>query len=127
MKNYPDNIVYDYKNNLYDAFKKEFPTNIGSPQFDIESTTKETLQAADYFKQKKKELRKEYIKLFSKIKWNQLIYTAKYRFKPVIGKIYHLYEIKGRNYLSIIHPYEWKHKHLGSFKLLTNYTWEKID
>ena len=33
----------------------------------------------------------------------------------------------GKSFLSLINPNEWNREHLGSYKLNTNGTWEKID
>ena len=63
-------------------------------------------------------------------KWNELVYKSKYTFKPVQGKMYHLYQKNDDNkdlFLSLIGPDEWDMLFIGSFKLLSNNKWEKIE
>jgi hypothetical protein len=48
--------------------------------------------------------------------WNELVYSAKFSFEPVIGEIYHLYrDAEGINFLSLIGPNEWNKEHIGTF------------
>ena len=66
-------------------------------------------------------------KLISDYNTNQLIYSAKFNFEPLIGETYHLYSGKdGINFLSLISPSEWKQTYLGSFILDSENKWEKI-
>ena len=55
----------------------------------------------------------------------QKVYQADFKFEPLVGEIYHLYEGKKRNFLSLVEPSEWKVKHLGSFRLTSDYEWER--
>jgi hypothetical protein len=58
----------------------------------------------------------------------QTIYESKYKFEPIIGEIYHLYEDSDGEYsLSIISPKEWNKKHVYSVVLNSDMTWTKID
>ena len=47
------------------------------------------------------ELREAYMKIIDAFNWNKLIYEAIFNFEPVIGELYHLYEINGKRQLSI--------------------------
>ncbi len=81
----------------------------------------------NYFRNKFLEIKKEYETLLEKLNWNEIIYNAKYNFNPIVGKSYYLYQNKEDNtFLSIIEPDEWDMQNLGTFRLLTNNTWEKI-
>ena len=52
--------------------------------------------------------------------WNDLVYKSNYSFKPIQGKIYHLYQRENQSYWqSIVNPKHWNKKFIGSFKLLT--------
>ena len=61
------------------------------------------------------------------------IYDADMRFKPVMGKIYFLYEKKdNKKILSMVSPKEWGNsmpfeKFLAEVKLLADHTWEIIE
>ena len=43
-----------------------------------------------------------------------------------MGKKYYLYKGKENNFLSIIKPNEWEKNHIGTFRLDSNKTWEKV-
>lgn len=63
---------------------------------------------------------------------SEKVYMAKYSFKPIIGKVYHLYSKKDESWiLSMIGPEEWKgncpYEFLSTMKLLSDHTWEAID
>ena len=51
----------------------------------------------------------------NKLKWNEIIFNAKYSFNPIMGKKYYLYKGKENNFLSIIKPNEWKKKSHRNF------------
>jgi hypothetical protein len=64
------------------------------------------------------ELKLQYQQLMEEYEWNELVYSAKFSFEPVIGEIYHLYrDAAGVNFLSLISPQEWNKEHIGTFKL----------
>lgn len=73
------------------------------------------------------ELKQEYKKLVEEFQWNELVYTAKFSYEPIIGETYHLYIGKdGTPFLSLIEPHEWNREHIGSFRLDSNQKWIKI-
>ena len=52
---------------------------------------------------------------------------SKYKFEPIIGEIYHLYEdSNGNRTLSLIGPTEWNKKHLYSVIFNSDMTWTKL-
>jgi hypothetical protein len=58
---------------------------------------------------------------------NQEVYDSHYKFEPIIGEIYHLYEeVDGLKTLSLISPKEWGKKHLYSVVLNSDLTWTKV-
>ena len=74
------------------------------------------------------ELKIQYENLMKEYEWNELVYTARFSFEPVIGEIYHLYRgDDGINFLSLIAPSEWNKEHLGTFKLNSDKKWVVID
>jgi len=73
------------------------------------------------------EIKKEYETLLNEYGDTKLVYESDYNFQPILGEMYHLYErIDGSKFLSIISPKEWNQKHIGSFILLNNGTWERL-
>ena len=128
MNKYPDNIIINYDKNQFDAFKKEYPTSLSSPNFNLDLIDK-TLphDCQKYFKNQLEEIQKKYSKIKEEYQWTELIYKADYKFQPDIGSTYHLYEKQDNtNFLSIIEPENWSAKHLGSFTLLSYGKWVKI-
>jgi hypothetical protein len=74
------------------------------------------------------ELKTQYLKLVEEYKWNELVYNAEFKWEPVIGETYHLYEGRGQRFLSLIGPNEWGKDmgFIGSFRLSSTKVWEKI-
>ena len=129
MKNkYPDNIVYNYELDKFDAKIKSYPTSVGAPGFEpIKVDKSSSITANHYFDSKLNELKDEYKKLIEEYNWTRLVYESEYSFQPIIGHIYHLYEKKDKTlWLSLIGPNEWNQPYIGSFKLQTDGKWEKM-
>ena len=112
----------------------KYAGEISSPvirQDDIKKWESDAVKSVnDHFSQRFDEIKKEYSKLIDEFKWNDLVYKSNYSFKPIQGKIYHLYQKDDDSkslFLSIIDPSEWDMLFIGSFKLLSNNKWEKID
>ena len=112
----------------------KYAGEISSPvikQDDIKKWESDAVKTVnDHFSQRFSEIKKEYSKLIEEFQWNDLVYKSNYSFKPIQGKIYHLYQrddMKKSLFLSLIGPKEWHMLYIGSFKLLSNNKWEKID
>ncbi len=127
-KKYPDNIVYNTETGKFDANIKNYPTTVGSQKFDpIVVDKSESVKADKYFNSRLVEIKKEYETLLNEYGDTKLVYESDYNFQPILGETYHLYErIDGSKFLSIISPKEWNQKHIGSFILLNNGTWERL-
>ena len=128
MSKYPDNIVFDYEKNEYNAYKKEYPTTSSAQNFSVDLIDKNLPhECKNYFETQLKELQNRYQQIKEEYEWTELIYNASYRFKPDIGSTYHLYQKnENTNFLSLIEPENWQAKYLGSFKLLSYGKWIKI-
>ena len=126
-KKYPDNIVYNYGTDEFDAKLKKYPTSVSAPSFEpIKVDKRDSIKANKYFESRMAEIKEEYKKLVEEYNWTSLIYQSNYSFQPLVGELYHLYQNKNKNlFLSLISPYEWKMEYLGTFKLMTNGKWEK--
>ena len=69
------------------------------------------------------------MELAEDVKWNEIIFNAEMRMKPVIGNIYHLYKKdSGKYFMSLFAPNEcsWGEKHQGSFRLNYDNRWEIV-
>jgi hypothetical protein len=73
--------------------------------------------------QKLTEIREQYLRAIDHFNWNKLVYEAEIRFEPIVGGVYHLYEMSGRRVLSMISPHQWPHKHLATVRLNVDRQW----
>jgi len=128
-KKLPDNIVFNYDTEKFDANTKAYPTTVGSQKFEPVCVDKsDSIKADHYFESKLQEIKKEYETLIDEYKWTRMIYNSTYNFQPILGEPYHLYENKRKElFLSLIEPGAWNQKYIGTFKLLNNGKWELIE
>ncbi len=109
-----------------------YGSNVGAPSiqvFDISNWKQNKVQKVNKeFEGRYNELKTEYEKLIEEYKWNELVYSAKFNFEPVIGELYHLYYGKNDNViLSLIEPNQWKQKYIGTFKYNHDNKWIKTE
>ena len=109
-----------------------YGSNVGAPSIkptDISSWKDEKVVTTNhYFSSRYDEIKKDYLKLMKEYEWNTLVYNAEFRFKPVMGKVYFLYQKDdGKLFLSLIEPNEWDKIFIGAFKLISDNRWEKTD
>jgi hypothetical protein len=109
-----------------------YPHHVGAPKIDpvgLNFFKKEGSKKVNRVLNKKyEELLKEAETLQNSYLINQEVYDSNYKFEPLIGEIYHLYEdIDGSKTLSLIAPNEWNKKYLYSVVLNSDMTWQKID
>ncbi|WP_333600376.1 DUF2452 domain-containing protein [Flavobacterium sp.] len=126
-KERPDNIVFSDQHG-YHASLLPYATNVGAPIIkvdDVVSWKSRGISAVNKeFEDKFNELKMRYQNLMNEYEWNELVYSAKFSFEPVIGEIYHLYRGDDSiNFLSLISPQEWNKEHIGTFKLNSDKKW----
>lgn len=131
-KEKPDQVVFNEDSQEYEANITPYATNVGAPAIKKEDVTtwKNTniSKVNHQFKTQFNSLKKEYDAMMEKFEYNNLIYSSKFSFEPVVGETYHLYESeKSSAFLSLIAPRECSFTHLGTFKLNADKMWEKID
>lgn len=131
MKNKkPDQVVYNEIENRYDAALTPYATNLGAPAITTDDVTiwKNTnINKVNHeFKTRYDELKAEYESMMKQFEYNNLIYSAKFSFEPVVGETYHLYEGKDKApFLSLIAPNECNFNYLGTFTLKADKLWER--
>lgn len=131
-KERPDNVVFDEETQTYNASLLPYGSNVGAPSIapsGVSTWVNTSVNSFNHsFKNKIELIKKEYQTLITEYEINDLLYKAKMNFEPIVGQEYHLYfsDKKGENFLSLIPPKTWKMKHLGSFILNNDKTWEKI-
>lgn len=109
-----------------------YPTHVAAPKIEPQDLTvfkKHGLNKVDrVVKRRFEELVKEAETLQKSILLQQEVYESRYKFEPIIGEVYHLYEDPdGGKSLSLIGPNEWNRKYLYSVILNSDMTWTKID
>lgn len=86
--------------------------------------------ANKHYAERFNELKRELEELTEDYKWNEIIFNAEFRFKPVIGKEYYLYQKKDKTFfLTLFSPYEkigGNEGYQGTFKLNYDNRWELI-
>ena len=123
----PDNIVYT-PDQGYNANVLPYATTVGAPVIRVDDVVSWKSRGIENVNKelvhKFNELQQQYQKLMEEYEWNELVYSAKFSFEPVIGEIYHLYrDAAGVNFLSLISPQEWNKEHIGTFKLNSDKKW----
>lgn len=123
----PDNVVYTAEAG-YNANILPYATGVGAPVIRVDDVVSWKSRGIDNVNKelgnKFNELKLQYQKLMEEYEWNELVYSAKFSFEPVIGEIYHLYrDAQGVHFLSLIGPQEWNKEHIGTFKLNSDKKW----
>jgi hypothetical protein len=127
----PDNIVFS-DDKGYNASLLPYSTNVGAPVIKMDDVvswkSRGISNVNKEFETKFNELQIQYQNLMKEYEWNELVYSSKFSFEPVIGEIYHLYIDQERMYfLSLISPHEWNKEHVGTFQLNSNKKWVILD
>ena len=85
----PDNVVFNYKTQKYDAALKPYATSVSAPVIttsDNISWKNRSINKVNHkVKSKYLELKAEYEKMMQEFEFNKLIFDAKFTFEPIIG------------------------------------------
>jgi len=126
----PDNVAWNEESQEYISKLLPYAISNSSPVISIPNV--------DSFKKKgvdkvSKQFQAELADLQNKIKTfvdlakdTQMVYSAKFKFEPIVGETYHLYQGEKESFLSLIEPNRWSKKHEGSFRLSGEYKWERL-
>ena len=131
MSKKPDNVVFNEETNKYDAYLKPYATSFTAPAIkanNVVSWKKQHIYHANaQFATIFEEIKQQYNTFVKEYKYNELIYSAKFNFKPIVGKLYHLYKKENNNlFLSILAPDECNFNFVGSFELNSDKIWKKV-
>ncbi len=132
MKNKkPDLVVWDKEKGYYQR-ELTYGSNHGAPAIkmdDVGGWKNIQIETANkQFKSRYEELKEEFQKLVDDVNDNELVYSSKYSFIPVVGESYYLYDKgDGTTFMSLISPNQWKQKYLGTYKLDSFYKWVKLN
>lgn len=127
----PDNVVFDTETQKYDAALMPYATHVGAPVITTTDTVawknRSINKLNHHIQTRYQEIKTQYERLMYEFEYNNLIYSAKFSFEPIIGKRYHLYiKDNEETFLSIIAPDQCNFNSLGSFRLNANQIWEKV-
>jgi len=130
-KKKPDNVVFDTETQKYDAALKPYATNVGAPVITSTDTIAWKNRSINKLNHKVQtryqEIKAQYEQLMNEFEYNNLIYSAKFSFEPIIGNLYHLYiRDSEETFLSIIAPNQCTFNSIGSFRLNSDQIWEKV-
>ncbi len=128
----PDNVVFDEETQTYNAALKPYATDVSAPVISTGDTVawkNRNIHAVNkQINAKYLELNAEYDAMMEQFEYNNLVYSAKFNFEPVIGYTYHLYRNKKQEaFLSVIGPHECNFDFIGTFKLNADKMWERLD
>lgn len=128
----PDAVVFDKLQKKYDAALKPYATNVGAPVITTGDTVAWKNRHIDAVNKqidaKYKALKTEFDDLMAQFAYNNLVYSAKFNFEPIVGFSYHLYkDEKEEGFLSVIAPQECTFNYVGTFKLTADKMWQKIE
>ncbi|NQY05332.1 MAG: DUF2452 domain-containing protein [Flavobacteriaceae bacterium] len=128
----PDNIVYNEESEKYDAFLKPYGTNLAAPvihSIDTVAWKNNNIQTANkLFNAEYEELKHQYQQLMERFQYNEIIYASRFSFEPLVGETYFLYKDKNDAYfLSLISPEECSFNYVGTFRLNSDKTWERLN
>lgn len=129
-KKKPDPIVFDGEKEKYDASLKPYATNVGAPLITVADTmawkNRNIHKVNKQINAKYLELKAEYDAMMEQFEYNNLVYSSKFNFEPLVGETYHLYRDKNQNsFLSVIAPHECNFDFVGSFRLNADQMWVK--
>lgn len=83
--------------------------------------------ATHHFETRINEIKKQYEKLMEDIHINDIIYSAKYNFVPIVGKPYYLYKTDDGYILSLIEPERWtRHIFIGAYSMRSDNIWDPV-
>lgn len=123
-------MVWDETHETYFAKLLPYASSLSGPIIEVPNV--------DAFKKKgvdkvSKQFQAELTDLQEKIKSfvslaadTQQVYNAHFKFEPIVGETYYLYQGLNNTFLSLIEPSQWKQKHLGAFRLNSDYKWERL-
>ena len=124
----PDNVAWDEEKQKYNASILPYATNVSGPAIQVDDVgafkQKGIQKAQKTFTAKYLELKEQWQDLVSEVELNNLIYSSKYSFEPIVGEVYHLYIGNDDNYfLSLIGPKEWNKEFITSVRLNSDHKW----
>ena len=126
----PDGVVWDETQENYIAKLLPYASSISGPIIEVPNVDAFKKKGVDkvskQFQAELNDLQQKIKSFVSLAKDTQQVYSARFKFEPIVGETYHLYQGKKETFLSLIPPNQWKKEHLGTFLLNGDYKWERL-
>lgn len=128
-KDLPDNVTPN-------PHSLPYASNLGAPvikpNYSLGSWKSNAVHRANqHYNKRFEKLKKEFEDLAEDFKWNEIIFNAEHKFKPVIGKVYYLYKKDNNSfYLTLFAPHEkigGNKGYQGQFRLNYDNRWEIVE
>ena len=129
-KKKPDSVVWDEASDSYVAKLLPYASSLSGPLIEVPNVDafkrKGVEKASKILSAELEELQQRIKDFVTEAGNTQRVYAASYKFEPIVGEIYHLYEGDSGDFLSIIPPNQWNKTHVGSFRLTSDFKWEVL-
>jgi len=129
-KQKPDQVAWDEEKEAYIAKWLPYASSLSGPVIEVPNVDhfkKKGVDAVSKHFQAELEELKEKIETFVSLAANtQKVYNAHFKFEPIVGETYHLYQGHNEPFLSLVAPEEWKRPYLGSYRLNPEYKWIQV-
>jgi hypothetical protein len=125
-----DLVVWSEERGWY-AKSLPYGSNLSAPAFRPESlagwAVEGVIKTQHYFESEMSGLQRRYEQLRNEWEWNERVYASAFRFEPVVGKTYYLYEDESGEFLSLIEPSEWYKVCIGATRMNGGRRWERVE
>lgn len=110
-----------------------YGTNVSAPAFtlpDVQGYKQgQAAEASHRFHSRYEELESQMKDLMEQAQYNDRLLNANIAFKPIIGRVYYLYEQDGKDFISMVSPEEFGESYMksktfiGAYKILSDNVW----
>jgi len=114
-----------------------YGTDLSAPAFtvpDVQGFKKEqAAEASHRFHQRYEELEQAMQELMTQAQYNDRLLNASMAFKPIIGRVYYLYNKDGNDFISMVSPEEFGKSYMqsktfvGAYKILADNAWIEVN
>lgn len=126
----PDSVVWKDEKG-WAAGLLPYGTSVGGPPIrlpDLSSNGRRLIDLGHHFQSRLDELKRQYEQVLGDFRLNERIWAAELKLTPRPGEVYHLYNRKGKDFLSIISPEEWGKNmgYIGTYVMNVDGKWTSI-
>ena len=114
-----------------------YGTNVSAPAFTVPDVqgykVAQAAEASHRFHQRYAELETAMAELMTQAQYNDRLLNANIAFKPIIGRVYYLYNKNEKDFISMVSPAEWGEAYMqnqtfvGSYKILADNVWIEVN